>query len=100
MIIYKAERHGIKVIVTEESYTSKASFLDNDEIPVYGKNDTKKSFSGKRIKRGLYRTTDGTTINADVNGAGNIMRKVFPKAFDEAFLSLTSLLRPKSFVLK
>jgi putative transposase len=100
MITYKAERHGIKVRMTEESYTSKASLLDNDEIPVYGKNDTKKSFSGKRIKRGLYRTADGTTINADVNGAGNIMRKVFPKAFDEAFLSLTSLLRLESFVLK
>ncbi len=49
MITYKVERHGIKVEVTEESYTSKASFLDNDDIP--GEDDSKKSFSGKRIKR-------------------------------------------------
>jgi putative transposase len=97
MITYKAERHGIKVIVTEESYTSKASFLDNDDIPVYGESDTKKSFSGKRIKRGLYRSKNGTFINADVNGAANIMRKVFIKAFVE---TLSSLLQPESLLLK
>ncbi len=97
MITYKAERHGIKVIVTEESYTSKASFLDNDDIPVYGESDTKKSFSGKRIKRGLYRSKNGTFINADVNGAANIMRKVFIKAFEE---TLSSLLQPESLLLK
>lgn len=97
MITYKAERHGIKVIVTEESYTSKASFLDNDDISVYGESDTKKSFSGKRIKRGLYRSKNGTFINADVNGAANIMRKVFIKAFEETF---SSLLQPESLLLK
>lgn len=79
---------GINVIEHEESYTSKASFLDNDDIPIYekdkkdknNKNDTKTTcykykFSGKRIKRGLYKTKDGILINADVNGASNIIKK-------------------------
>lgn len=100
MITYKAERHGIKVIVTEESYTSKASFLDNDEIPVYGDNDGEKSFSGIRIKRGLYRSKNGTMLNADVNGATNIMRKVFSKAFEEQSSFISALLQPLSVVLK
>jgi putative transposase len=100
IITYKTECHGIKVIVTEESYTSKASFLDNDDLPVYGKNDSKKLFSGKRVKRGLYRTENGTIINADVNGATNIMRKVFKFAFKEPFSNMSSLLKPTSLVLK
>jgi putative transposase len=100
MIKYKAERHGIRVLVTEESYTSKASFLDNDEIPVYGESDSKKSFSGKRIKRGLYRSKDGIMFNADVNGAANIMRKVFGNAFKEPFSNVNFLLQPKTLVLK
>lgn len=100
MITYKAERHGIKVIVTEESYTSKASFLDVDAIPVYGVDDLKKSFSGKRIKRGVYRSKNGTLFNADVNGAGNIMRKVFKDAFQEPFLIGNSMSKPVSIVLK
>lgn len=75
IIKYKAREHGIKVMVTEESYTSKASFLDDDEIPTYGENDGEKQFSGKRIKRGLYRSGDGLLINADVNGAANILKK-------------------------
>lgn len=74
MIKYKAAEFGVNVIVTEESYTSKASFLDGDNLPVYEKG-TKHSFSGKRIKRGLYRTKDNILLNADVNGAANIMRK-------------------------
>jgi putative transposase len=85
---------------TEESYTSKASFLDHDELPVYGENDPKKPFSGKRIKRGLYRSKNGTLINADVNGAANIMRKVFEKAFEETFSTVGPLLKPVSVVLK
>ncbi len=73
---YKAQAYGIKVIVREESYTSKASALDFDAIPNYGVNDSvKATFSGKRIQRGLYRTANGTEINADVNGALNIARK-------------------------
>ena len=76
------ERVGISVILTEESYTSKASFLDRDPLPKYKKGDTTEhQFSGKRIKRGLYRARDGRLINADINGSGNIVRKVAPNAF-------------------
>lgn len=82
MLSYKAEIVGIKVILTEESYTSKASFIDNDAIPVYKNGEENQSiFSGKRVKRGLYRTGSGRLINADVNGSFNIMRKVIPNAF-------------------
>jgi putative transposase len=82
MLKYKAVLVGIKVRLTEESYTSQASLLDLDEIPVYDPMRTEKpKFSGRRIKRGLYRASDGRTINADVNGAGNTIRKVAPKAF-------------------
>lgn len=72
-----AERMGVRVIEIEESYTSKASFLDMDEIPVYKKDSNMTySFSGTRIQRGLYKDGFGRVINADLNGAGNIMRKV------------------------
>lgn len=81
MLQYKAQLVRIKVILTEESYTSKASFLDHDPIPVYGKKDKSIKFSGKRIKRGLYRSAQGILINSDVNGSLNIGRKVFPTAF-------------------
>lgn len=83
MLTYKAELVGIKVILTEESYTSKASFLDGDEIPVYQKDKKgeKPVFRGKRVKRGLYRTQGGNLIQADVNASLNIMRKAVPNAF-------------------
>ncbi len=87
MLTYKARLVGITVKVTEESYTSKASLLDLDPLPVYdpkNNGDEKHTFSGKRIKRGLYRTQDGRTINADINGSGNIIRKVAPDAFSQA----------------
>ena len=71
---YKCQLRGITVVVQEESYTSKASFLDNDNIPVYGETENPR-FSGRRIKRGLYRTSTGRLINADVNGSYNILRK-------------------------
>ncbi|MCP1125813.1 transposase [Bacillus sp. 3103sda1] len=80
MINYKARRQGIMVQVVEESYTSKASFLDNDAIPIYGEEDIH-VFSGKRIKRGLYRTKKNKLLNADVNGAYNILKKAVPRAF-------------------
>ncbi|WP_188455644.1 zinc ribbon domain-containing protein, partial [Virgibacillus oceani] len=99
MITYKVERHGIKVIMTEESYTSQASFLDYDDIPVYGE-ENNKSFSGKRVKRGLYRSKNGTHMNADVNGAANIMKKVFRDAFKESFACTETLLHPISVTLK
>ena len=73
-IRYKAESLGIEVVVREESYSSKASALDFDEIPTYGDNKTV-HFSGKRIHRGLYRCGNGRLINADVQAAMNIGRK-------------------------
>ena len=75
-LTYKCKLLGITVIVREESYTSKASFLDYDEIPNY-KDETTYKFSCKRIKRGLYRSST-RKINADVNGAYNIMAKENP----------------------
>ena len=70
------ERYGIRYVEQEESYTSKASFLDLDDIPVYNaENPYKGTFSGKRVHRGLYRFSDGRIVNADVNGAANILRK-------------------------
>lgn len=78
MITYKAMESGINVIIAEESYTSQASFIDKDEIPVYGE-VKKPTFSGKRIARGLYRTKYKLTLNADVNGSANIMRKFMNK---------------------
>ena len=75
MLTYKAKLVGIHVIVTEESYTSKCSFLDNEPI---GKHE---HYMGKRMKRGLFRASNGRHINADVNGSYNIMRKVVPDVF-------------------
>ena len=66
----------IQFIETEESYTSQASFLDGDIIPVYGEKPDNWKVSGKRIKRGLYRPGNHAPINADANGAANILRKV------------------------
>ncbi|NEO95828.1 MAG: IS200/IS605 family element transposase accessory protein TnpB [Moorea sp. SIO3G5] len=68
--------YGIKFVETEESYTSKASFLDRDLIPVLGEKPEGWRASGKRVRRGLYRSGKGDLINADCNGAGNILRKV------------------------
>ena len=74
-IIYKAEDYGINVILTEESYTSGTSFLDN-ELP------TKSNYNkNRRIKRGLFKTNSGKLINADVNASYQILKKVFPNAF-------------------
>jgi IS605 OrfB family transposase len=80
LLTYKADLVGIQVQITEESYASQASFLDSDPLPVYGSGRVP-FFSGRRVKRGLYRAADGTPINADVNGAYNVMRKVAPEAF-------------------
>ncbi|BCL79589.1 transposase [Ktedonobacteria bacterium brp13] len=87
MLRYKAQLVGVIVVVREESYTSKASFLDLDEIPNYDPKRTEKpAFSGQRETRGLYRASDGRRIQADVNGSYNILRKEFPHAFSESFL--------------
>ena len=72
----QCKKHDITLIIQEESYTSKSSFLDNDILPVYDENDKEKyEFKGKRIKRGLYKKLKGIIINADVNAAFNIIRK-------------------------
>jgi putative transposase len=81
MLTYKATLVGIQVTITEESYTSQASFLDSDPLPAYNAAQPAPPFSGSRVKRGRYRAADGTPIHADVNGAYNIMRKVAPEAF-------------------
>ena len=74
---YLCQLNGIHFVMQEESYTSKASFWDKDKIPVYDKNKSQEyKFSGKRIHRGMYKTKDGKFLNADVNGALNILRKV------------------------
>ena len=73
MLTYKCELIGIAVTINEESYTSKCSFLDNEEICKHDE------YKGKRIKRGLFKSSDGRLINADVNGALNILKKYLEK---------------------
>ncbi len=89
MLTYKAKLVGIKVINTEESYTSKCSFLDLEPIGKHAK------YRGKRIKRGLFRASNGRLINADVNGSGNIIRKVVPNAFADGIEDF--VVRPLGF---
>ena len=75
-LTYLCKLYRIEFKLQEESYTSKASFFDGDEIPIYDKENSQEYvFSGKRIKRGLYQTKKGKLINADCNGALNILRK-------------------------
>ena len=85
LLTYKAEARGIRVLVTEESYTSKASFLDLDPLPTYDpgagvEQEDKPHFSGRRDGR-WYRVKGRPPIHADVNGSFNIGRNVFPTAF-------------------
>ncbi len=75
MLEYKAKLVGMEIIFQEESYTSKCSFLDDEPIKKH------KQYQGKRVKRGLFRASDGRLINADVNGSLNITKKAVPKAF-------------------
>ena len=76
-IAQMCEQYGIQFIETEESYTSKASFLDGDYLPTYGEKPRDWKPSGRRTKRGLYRVGYGQWyLNADCNGAANILRKV------------------------
>ena len=74
-LTYKCQLEGIKVVIQEESYTSKCSFLDDEPI------QKQENYAGKRLKRGLFKSKNGTLINADVNGSANILRKAFPNAF-------------------
>lgn len=80
MISYKATLEGINVKIVEESYTSKCSFLDNERICKH------ESYKGRRVKRGLFKTSFGRTINADINGAFNIIRKSEKESFDVTML--------------
>ena len=92
MLTYKCELEGIALHITEESYTSKCSFLDSEAVC---KHDV---YKGKRIKRGLYRSSQGTLINADVNGALNILQKAIGK-FDYDSIQVCStplVLQPRS----
>ncbi|MBW4572662.1 MAG: transposase [Tolypothrix carrinoi HA7290-LM1] len=92
ILTYKLEQVGITVKVAEESYTSKASAIDWDIIPIYQPNNkTKHVFSGKRVKRAWYVSQDGFKIHADVNAALNIGRKSNP----EGFSTLKSILRDR-----
>ena len=89
-LTYKCKLRGIEVIEQEESYTSKASFVDQDEIPVYGETEEESQFSGKRISRGLYKTKQGFLLNADINGSYNILVKglaTLGKLVDRALVS-------------
>ena len=70
------EQYGINFVETEESYTSKSSFLDNDTLPTFGAKPEGWQPSGKRVKRGLYKTASGFLVNADCQGSANIIRKV------------------------
>ena len=80
---YKLEDNGIEYKEQEESYTSKASYLDNDNIPIYKEETKEIKFSGKRIKRGIYKSKQGKIINADLNGALNILKKSGEKLIEE-----------------
>ena len=100
MLRYKLEEKGIVLLETEESYTSKADFLAGDDMPVYGKEGEGCSgkavkFSGKRIRRGLYRHWNGSVSNADINGAANILRKVIPneKGWDRGVVDTPYVVR-------
>jgi IS605 OrfB family transposase len=70
MLEYKCKLEGITVIVTEESYTSKCSFMDNEPIKKHT------NYVGKRVKRGLFQTKENKLINSDLNGSLNILKKV------------------------
>jgi putative transposase len=94
ILTYKAALVGMHVMVTEESYTSKASFLDSDELPTYDPlRKEEPRFRGKREGR-WYRTSDKRLIHSDVNGSYNIARKVFPTAFDGLGIEATAV-RPR-----
>jgi len=101
----QCERNGLTYVEQEESYTSKASAIDGDPLPVYNAdNPQTPKFSGKRVKRGLYRTASGKFVNADANGALNILRKhlSLSKAKENPFLQRISgcLIQPFRLDLK
>jgi IS605 OrfB family transposase len=89
------EQYGIRFVETEESYTSQASFVDQDELPTFGAKPEGWQSSGKRTKRGIFRTALKQYINADCNGAANILRKVATTlGLDLSGVSMGALTRP------
>ena len=74
-IYYKGQEYGINVIKQEESYTSKCSFLDNESIEKH------ETYLGKRIKRGVFKSSNGKLIHADLQASYNIIKKAIPEAF-------------------
>ena len=94
------EQYGLQFVETEESYTSKASFVDRDELPTFGEKPEGWKSSGKRTKRGLFRTALNWYINADCNGAANILRKVsMTLGLDLSGVSRGALTRPQRIKL-
>jgi putative transposase len=92
MLTYKARLAGIRVIEQEESYTSKCSFLDAEPIRKL------KTYLGQRVKRGLFRASDGRLINADINGSYNILRKAIPHVFNNGLAGI--VLHPVQLLLE
>ena len=92
MVVYKLRLEGIESILREESYTSKCSFLDNEDIE---KHD---NYCGKRVSRGMFKTASGKRWNADCNGAANILKKEIPNAFSNGIeVIVVSPIRIKSY---
>ena len=94
MLTYKANLQGISIITTSEGYTSQTSFLDNEK-PCYQNGNASRKVKGlvpfkRRIHRGLFRSNQNILINADVNGAYQIIRKVFPKAISNGIVGTVS----------
>jgi putative transposase len=92
--------YGIQLTITEEAYTSKASFLDGDSLPKHGEKPVSWKASGNRVRRGMYKSRDGHIINADCNGAANIARKVATQlGLNLAEVGRASLTVPQRFDL-
>lgn len=92
---YLCEKYSMQFVSQDEAYSSQASFLDDDELPDYDpEHPYEGSFSGKRLHRGLYQSKDGSLINADLNGAANILRKC-PLGFDLRKIDRKVLASPK-----
>jgi putative transposase len=89
MVTYKFQLEGGTAISREESYTSKCSFLDNETVRKHNE------YKGKRIKRGLFKSSQGILLNADINGACNILRKEIPTAFANGIEGI--LVYPKKY---
>jgi putative transposase len=93
ILTYKAQLKGIRVILTEESYTSNCSFLDREVMCHHEK------YAGRRITRGLFRAKSGKLIHADINGSYNSIRKVYPNVFEDSGLVDTCVVHPAGFIL-